>query len=108
MSFPYSNKGYMQLFYGENMECLLEGMDAILCHIGAVPREIWFDNTKTIVTKVIRGGGRETTQRFDRFREHYRFQAAFTNPGKGHEKGNVEKQGGLPETQFPCSHTPVS
>ena len=29
VSFPYSNKGYMQLFYGENMECLLEGLDAI-------------------------------------------------------------------------------
>jgi hypothetical protein len=26
VSFPYSNKGYMQLFHGENMECLLEGV----------------------------------------------------------------------------------
>ncbi len=66
VSFPYSNKGYLQLFYGENMECLLEGLDAIFRHIGGVPEELWFDNTKTIVTKVIRGGGRETTARFDR------------------------------------------
>ena len=99
LSFPYSNKGYMQLFYGENMECLLEGMDAIFRHIGVVPREIWFDNTKTIVTKVIRGG-RETTQRFDRFREHYRFQAVFTNPGCGHEKGNVENKVGYQRRNF--------
>lgn len=62
VSFPYSNKGYLQLFYGENMECLLEGLDAIFRHIGAVPNELWFDNTTTIVTKVIRGGGRETTE----------------------------------------------
>ena len=34
----------MQLFYGENMECLLEGLDAIFRHIGAVPNELWFDN----------------------------------------------------------------
>ncbi len=54
VSFPYSNKGYLQLFYGENMECLLEGLDAIFRHIGAVPDEIWFDNAKTIVTKVIK------------------------------------------------------
>jgi transposase len=90
VSFPYSNKGYLQLFPGENMECLLEGMDAIFRYIGCVPAEVWFDNTKTIVTKIIRGGDREVTDRFSRFREHYRFEAVFTNPGEGHEKGNVE------------------
>jgi len=88
------------LFYGENMECLLEGMDAIFRHIGVVPAEIWFDNTKTIVTKVIKGGDRETTERFERFREHYRFQAVFMNPGEGHEKGNVENKVGYQRRNF--------
>ena len=87
VSFPYSNKGYLQLFYGENTECLFEGLDAIFRHIGCVPAELWFDNTKTIVTHVIRGGGRSLTERFERFREHYRFKAIFMNPGEGHEKG---------------------
>lgn len=100
VSFPYSNKGYLQLFYGENMECLLEGLDAIWRHIGAVPGELWFDNTKTIITKIIRGGGRETTERFDHFREHYRFQAVFMNPGEGHEKGNVENKVGYQRRNF--------
>jgi hypothetical protein len=100
VSFPHSNKGYLQLFYGENMECLLEGLDAIFRHIGAVPEEIWFDNTRTIVTKVIRGGDRETTERFERFREHYRFQSVFTNPGEGHEKGNVENKVGYQRRNF--------
>ena len=94
VSFPYSNKGYLQLFYGENIECLLEGLDAIFRYIGAVPEEAWFDNTKTIVTKIIKGGGREITERFNRFKEHYRFQAVFMNPGEGHEKGNVENKVG--------------
>ena len=94
VSFPYSNKGYLQLFYGENTECLLEGLDSIFRHIGAVPNEAWFDNTKVIVTKIIKGVGRETTERFDRFREHYRFHAKFTNPGAGQEKGNVENKVG--------------
>lgn len=100
VSFPYSNKGYLQLFYGENMECLLEGLDAIFRHIGAVPNELWFDNTTTIVAKVIRGGGRETTERFERFREHYCFQAIFMNPGEGHEKGNVENKVGYHRRNF--------
>ena len=85
VSFPYSNKGYLQLFHGENMECLLEGLDAIFRHIGVVPEEVWFDNTKTIVTKIIRGGGREITERFSRFKEYYRFSAVFTNPNEGHD-----------------------
>jgi transposase len=100
LSFPQSNKGYMQLNYGENMECLLEGLDAIFRHMGCVPNEIWFDNTKTIVTKIIRGGGRETTDRFNRFREHYRFKAIFTNANAGHEKGNVENKVGYQRRNF--------
>lgn len=89
MDFPYSNCGYLQLHYGENMECLLESMVAIFEHIGGVPTEIWFDNTRTIVTKIIRGGGREVTERFLRFQEHYGFKSVFCNPDAGNEKGGV-------------------
>jgi len=90
LSFPYSNAGFLQLNYGENMECLLEGLVAIFEYIGGVPAEIWFDNTRTIVTKIIKGGGRNLTERFKRFQEHYRFRAVFMNPEAGWEKGNVE------------------
>ena len=100
VSFPHSNKGYLQLNYGENMECLLEGLDAIFRHIGCVPGELWFDNATTIVSKIIRGGGREFTERFERFREHYRFQSVFMNPGEGHEKGNVENKVGYQRRNF--------
>lgn len=100
VSFPYSNKGYLQLFYGENMECLLEGLEAIFKHNKAVPSEAWFDNIKTIVTKIIHGGGRKITDRFNRFKEHYRFQAIFMNPDEGHEKGNVENKVGYSRRNF--------
>lgn len=99
-SFPHSNQGYMQLFHGENMECLLEGLTNIFKHMGSVPREIWFDNTKTIVTKILKDGQRDTTETFNRFKEHYRFKAVFTNPGKGHEKGNVECKVGYQRRNF--------
>lgn len=76
------------------MACLLEGMVAIFDHIGGVPTEIWFDNTRTIVTKVIKGGGRDMTKRFQRFCEHYRIKLIFMNPESGWEKGNVENKVG--------------
>lgn len=94
LSFPYSNGGFLQLNYGENMECLLEGLVAIFEHIGGVPTEIWFDNTRTVVTKVIKGGGRDVTERFQRFCEHYRIKPIFMNPESGWEKGNVENKVG--------------
>lgn len=94
LSFPYSNGGFFQLNYGENMECLLESLVAIFEHIGGVPTEIWFDNTRTIVTKVIKGGGRNVTERFQRFCEHYRIKPVFMNPESGWEKGNVENKVG--------------
>ena len=90
ISFPYSNQGYLQLFHGENSECLFEGMQAIFEHIGGVPCRIWFDNTSTIVTKIFKDGGRNLTDGFLRFQAHYRFESTFCNPDKGHEKGNVE------------------
>ena len=94
VSFPYSNGGYLQLNYGENMECLLEGLVAVFNHIGGVPTEIWFDNTRTIVTDIIQGGSRKITERFQRFCDHYRFKPVFMNPESGWEKGNVENKVG--------------
>ena len=94
LSFPWSNAGYMQLLYGENTECLLEGLDAIFRHIGGVPHEIWFDNGSAMVASIIKGGGRDLTERFSRFKEHYGFKAVFMNPNEGHEKGSVENKVG--------------
>ena len=94
LSFPWSNAGFLQLFYGENIECLLEGLTAIFRHIGGVPHEIWFDNASSMVTNIIKDGGRDLTERFSRFKEHYSFKAVFMNPDAGHEKGNVENKVG--------------
>lgn len=94
LSFPYSNQGYFQLFRGENRECLFEGLISIFGHIGGVPSRIWFDNTRTIVTKVLKDGGRALSEDFLRFSEHYRFEAVFCNVDAGHEKGNVESKVG--------------
>jgi transposase len=94
LSFPQSNQGYFQLSQGENQECLFEGLKSIFEHIGGVPPRIWFDNTSTIVTRVLKEGGRTLTDDFLRFSEHYRFEAVFCNVEAGHEKGNVESKVG--------------
>ena len=94
LSFPHSNGGYLQLFKGENAQCLEEGLKNIFNHIGGVPARIWFDNLSTAVKKILKHHGRELTDSFLRFKNHYGFEAAFCNPASGHEKGNVENKVG--------------
>jgi len=94
LSFPYSNAGYLQLFKSENQECLLEGLKNIFEHIDGTPREIWFDNTSTIVKNIRQDGERDINTGFERFMLHYNFASNFCNPNSGHEKGHVENKVG--------------
>ena len=94
MSFPYSNKAYIQVFPAQNQECLLVGMKRIFEYIGGVPARIRFDNMSTAVAQVLKGAERKLTDGFSRFMLHYRFEADFCNPYSGNEKGNVENKVG--------------
>ena len=94
VSFPYSNTGWMQVFQGENQECLLTGMKRIFYHIGGVPVRLRCDNMTTAVAQVLEGCERVISDGFFRFMLHHRFAADFCTPGKGNEKGNVENKVG--------------
>lgn len=92
--FPYSNVGYVQVFKGENLECLIEGMQNIFHHVGGVPRKLWVDNASSMVRHILQEGKRECTEKFIRFQEHMGFEVSFCNPACGHEKGSVENKVG--------------
>ena len=94
VTFPYSNKGYIQVFPSQNQECLLIGLRRIFEHIGGVPARIKIDNMSTAVARILEGHERLLTDGFRRFMLHYRFQADFCNPASGNEKGNVENKVG--------------
>jgi transposase len=94
LSFPYSNSGFLQLFKGENFECLGEGLENIYTYLGGIPYRQWFDNASTMVTKILKGGERSLTESFLRFKEHHGFEAVFCNRGQGNEKGSVENKVG--------------
>lgn len=100
VSFPHSNGGYLQLFKGENQECLFEGLTAIFQHLAGVPHRLWFDNASTLVKEVLKEGNRSLTDAFLRFKQHYGFDAAFCNPNAGHEKGSVENKVGYHRRNF--------
>jgi len=84
----------MQLFKGENAECFFEGLRNIFEFLGGVPPRLWFDNASVMVESICKHGGRNLTDAFRRFKEHYGFGAAFCNLASGNEKGNVENKVG--------------
>ncbi len=90
ITFPHSDGKFVQLFKGENLECLMQGLKNVFEHIGKVPTVIRFDNMSTAVKKIKAYGEREVTEGFKRLMNHYNFQSNFCNPASGHEKGSVE------------------
>jgi transposase len=90
LSFPHSNARFVQLFKGENLLCLLQGLLDMFEWIGAVPTVIRFDNMSTAVKTIKAHGEREVTEGFYRFQYHFGFKSNFCNPASGHEKGSVE------------------
>ncbi len=95
LSFPASNVGYCQITYSETMEALLESLQAMFNHIGAVPTKIWFDQMSSACIRTKdKYGDAIPTERFSRFATHYGFVSTFCNPNSGNEKGNVENKVG--------------
>ncbi len=94
MSFPRSNAGYIQLFKGENQQCLFTGMKNMFERLDCVPKEIWFDNMSTAVATVKKEGKRILAKGFEKFALHYNFESKFCNTASGNEKGNVENKVG--------------
>lgn len=93
VSFPFSNVGFGQLFWGENAECVCEGLEAVFEYIGGVPSRCVFDNATGVGRRV--GDAIRTTETFRAFASHYGFSYTFCNPYSGHEKGNVESKVGF-------------
>ncbi len=100
LSTPYSNGGYLQLFKGQNLECLLSGLKNIFYHIGVVPTNIWFDNLSAVVTSIKKNKDRKVTEGFQKFAWHFNFKYTFCNPAKGHEKGHIENKVGYHRRNF--------
>jgi transposase len=92
LSFPYSNVGLAQVFYGENAECVCEGLKRIFAFVRGVPVRIVFDNATGVGKKIC--DAVSLTETFVRFQLHYGFEFTFCNPNSGHEKGSVENMVG--------------
>jgi transposase len=74
----------------EKLEAFLDGHVRGFEFFGGLFREVWYDNPKTAVSKILAGPERIEHEHFSRLRAHYLFDSAFCTPGEAHEKGSVE------------------
>lgn len=92
MTFPFSNVGLVQMFPGENAECVCQALRNMFEFLGGVPTKIVFDNAAGVGRRV--GDMVRTTDLFERCSAHYGFRFRFCNVHSGNEKGNVENKVG--------------
>jgi transposase len=75
----------------EKLEAFLDGHVRAFEFFGGVFAEIWYDNPKTAVVKILAGPERIEHEQLSRLRAHYLFDSSFCTPGEAHEKGSVEQ-----------------
>ena len=93
VSFPHSNVGLTQVFWGETSECVCQGLRNVFEFVGGVPARAVFDNATEVGRRVC--GEVRTSSLFRMFAAHYGLDYTFTNPHSGNEKGNVENKVGF-------------
>lgn len=82
----------VQVFPLERQEMMLEAMKGAFHFFGGVPRRTVVDNLKAAVKEILVGRERRWQDRFEGFCAHYLTQPCATQPGKGSDKGQVERQ----------------
>ncbi len=89
----------------EKLESLLAGHVGAFSFFGGVFGEVWYDNPKTAVTRILSGPHREEHERLSALRAHYLFDSSFCTPGCGNEKGSVENLVGYVRRNALVPHT---
>ena len=87
-----SNAPFAMALPTERTEAILEGMRQGFEFFGRVPREVWWDNPKTVAEELLIGRDRRMNPRYAAFASHYAFEPLFCMPASGNEKPVVENR----------------
>ena len=87
----YSHYPFVIALANERWESILHGMICAFEFFGAVPREVWWDNPKTVAQLVLRGRERQVNPHYLALASHYCFAPMFCMPARGQEKSDVER-----------------
>jgi transposase len=89
-TWAYSNYPFVLALPFERTEAILEGMVKAFDFFGCVPKEVWWDNPKTVATLILLGRERRCHPRYTALASHYIFEPHFCMPARGNEKPDAE------------------
>jgi transposase len=88
----YSNAPFAVALPTERTEAILEGMVQAFDFFDCVPREVWWDNPKTVATALLTSRDRKVNRYYAALASHYVFEPLFCMPASGNEKPVVENR----------------
>ena len=88
---PFSSTVRVRAYPSTNYECYMDGIHRFFEGIGGRTENIRIDNLSACVAKVLKGNERKWTAAFARAIGHYGFGVLPCTPGRGNEKGDVER-----------------
>jgi len=88
----HSNYPFAVALPTQRTEAILEGMVQGFDYFGCVPREVWWDNPKTVALALLSGRQRRLHPRYAALASHYVFDPLFCMPARGNEKPYVENR----------------
>ena len=88
---PSSDHFGIRAYPRKNFECFMEGIHYFFEDIGGMTKNIRIDNLSPCVAKVHKGSRRTYTDSFQRAIDYYGFEVLPCRPGKGSDKGDVER-----------------
>ena len=89
-TWSYSQAKFAMAMPTERTEAILTGLVEAMGFFQAVPREIWWDNPKTVAPQIFKGRSRQLHPRYAALASHYALAAKFCMPASGWEKPAVE------------------
>jgi transposase len=92
VTWSYSNCPYAIALPTERTEAVLHGLVEAFTFFGCVPRELWWDNPRTVAIHIFKGRERTPHARYAALASHYTFAVRFCMPATPTEKPRVEKR----------------
>lgn len=92
VTWSYSNAPFAVALPTERTEAVLHGLVEAFAAFGCVPREVWWDNPRTVALHIHRGRDRTLHPRYAAPASHYAFAPPFCRPRTPREKPRVENR----------------
>ena len=89
----HSRTLWIQFYPRQDLRTLLHGLAACFAEWGGVPRELLFDQMRSVITRDdrLQGGGLVRNLELSRFARHYGFRVRVCRPYRAKTKGKVER-----------------